>query len=195
MNYTEQNTWPPKHKWPLNEFDDEPCSALNANYPSAEVFRSVLEADLEDQVKRGWAFRTTLEAAQGEYDLVSIAPLSVIQEAEDKFRTLYDGSNRVRVNHRIKVLDEVQLPSALDLQRVVTADPCFRIPSIALVLGVGIAHQNVPVSKHDWGLLACSTCEKPELSMLTRLGHVCVWVLRVSVWVGTLNLSVTTVAL
>ena len=91
--------WPSKHKWPLNDFEDEPGSSLNANYPSAEAFRDQLVADLEAQIDRGWAFRITLGEAQKDFDLVSVAPLSVIQEGEEKFRTLYDESKRVRVNH------------------------------------------------------------------------------------------------
>ena len=98
-------------------------SELNGNYPSAKVYHAELLADLEEQQKRGWIVPMTLSEALNRFDLVSVAPMSVLKEQEDKFRVLYDGSNKVRVNHRIKVVDSEQLPSALDVQAVFTSDP------------------------------------------------------------------------
>ena len=47
--------WPPKAKWPLGPFGEDPVTELNVNYPSVQVHRAALLLELEDQIARGWA--------------------------------------------------------------------------------------------------------------------------------------------
>ena len=155
--------WPPKRKWPLCEFGAEDVvSELNSNYPSAVVHREVLLAELEDQLKRGWAVETTLGAAQAKYGTVSISPLAIIEERGGKYRTLFDATRKVQVNHRIRVRDGEQCPSALDIQACVSADNLLVRPVLALVVDIEKAHQQVPLAEEDWRHIACSPDPKPE---------------------------------
>ena len=70
--------WPPKTKWPLNEFGEDPVSELNANYPSVRLHREALLLEVQDQVERGWAVQTTLGEATKKFGAVSISSLSII---------------------------------------------------------------------------------------------------------------------
>jgi hypothetical protein len=70
--------WPPKTKWPLNEFGEDPVSELNANYPSVRLHREALLLEVQDQVEQGWAVQTTLGEASKKFGAVSISSLSII---------------------------------------------------------------------------------------------------------------------
>jgi hypothetical protein len=160
--------WPPKTKWALGGYGEAPVFEQNSNYPSAAVFRKELLEDLEDQEKRGWALPIMFGKAVEEYKDVYVASLAVIMEAKDKHRTLLDGSNRVQINHRIKVLDQEQCPSSLDVQGAVTGDHALKTPIISLVIDVEKAHQQVPIDERDWGLVGCSADPMPADPMLKR---------------------------
>ena len=153
--------WPAKSKWPLGEFDEEPVSELNSNYPSAKLHREALLAELKQQEEWGWMIPMTLGAAQARFGVVSVAPLAVIEEKAGKTRTLHDASNSVRVNHRIKVLDGEQCPSALDVQAAFTSDEELTGPIMALVVDIEKAHRRVPLAEEDWGHVACSATDMP----------------------------------
>ena len=148
--------WPSKKKWPLGEYGEDPVSELNANYPSAREHRVALLAELKEQEDRGWVLPMTLKAAQTRFGEVCVAPLAVIEEKSGQTRTLHDASNGVQVNHRIKVQDAEQCPSALDVQAAITACDSLYMPIISLVVDVSKAHRRVPLDQRDWGLVACS---------------------------------------
>ena len=153
--------WPSKAKWPLGEFDEEPVSELNSNYPSAKLHRQALLAELKQQEEWGWMVPMTLGEAQARFGVVSVAPLAVIEEKAGKTRTLHDASNSVRINHRIKVQDGEQCPSALDVQAAFTADEGLSGPVLSLVVDIEKAHRRVPVAECDWGHLGCSATDLP----------------------------------
>lgn len=154
--------WPPKGRWPLEEFDAEVATQLNDNYPSVALHREVLMAEIRDQIEKGWAIETTLGDASKTYGDISIASLSVIQESEDKYRTLFDGTNRVRINHRIKVLDGELCPSGLDVQAAISEDAMLVQPLLGLVIDVEKAHQQIPTDPRDWGHVGFSTDPMPQ---------------------------------
>lgn len=153
--------WPPKSRWPLGEFGEDPVSPLNDNYPSAKILKEALEAELADQRARGWIVDFKLKDAQNRFGQISVAPLAIIEERGGKFRTLLDATNRVQINHRIKVLDSEQCPTALDVQAAISADTEVVLPVVALVVDVEKAHQQVPVHELDWGHVACSASDMP----------------------------------
>ena len=153
--------WPPKAKWPLNEFGTDPVTELNQNYPSAKTFHEQLLEDIADQKSRGWILETTLEEAQKRFGKVSVAALAVIEEKPGKTRTLLDGSNHVQINHRIRVQDGEMLPTALDVQAALSAERSLPSDLVGLVVDVEKAHQQVPVHELDWGHVAFSATDKP----------------------------------
>jgi hypothetical protein len=104
----------------------------------------------------------TLKAAREEFGPISVAPLAIIAEKGDKLRTLLDASNRVQINHRIRVADREMTPSALDVQAAITTDLDMCLPIVALVVDVEKAHQQVPIDRRDWGHVAFSAEEMPS---------------------------------
>jgi hypothetical protein len=153
--------WPPKSKWPLPDYGEDPIHHLNGNYPSAGAHKDDLVKELEDQVKRGWALPLTLKQARERFGEISVAPLAVIVEKGGKLRTLFDASNRVQVNNRITVLDAEQMPTALDVQAAFTADLGLALPILSLVVDIEKAHQQVPTAEVDWGHVACAVVPMP----------------------------------
>ena len=158
--------WPPKSKWPLGEFGEDPVSDLNTNYPSVKDHREELLLELADQQRRGWAISSTLKEATDKYGQVSVASLAVIMEKAGKLRTLFDGGNNFQINHRIKVQDAEQCPSALDVQAVVSADVELVRPIVVLVVDIEKAHQQIPVAEEDWRHIGCSADPMPTDSKL-----------------------------
>lgn len=154
--------WPPKGKWPLDDFESEPCTPINGNYPSVALHKDALLKEIDEQLSRGWVVATTLGEAQKRFGNVTIASLAVIQDAEDKFRTLYDGTNRVRLNHRIRVPDSELCPSALDIQAAISEDELLRQPILGLVIDIEKAHQNIPTCEEDWGHVGFSPDPMPN---------------------------------
>ena len=153
--------WPPKKKWPLPDYDPVVAIPLNSNYPSAAKYRDPLLAEIADQIKRGWMIPMTLGEARKKFGEVHVAAMAVIEEKPGKFRCLHDASNSVQINHRIKVVDGEQCPSALDIQAAVTWDKKLQKPILGLVIDVEKAHRRVPIDPRDWGYLACSTEPRP----------------------------------
>ena len=154
--------WPPKQRWPLGEFGEDPVVELNNNYPSAVQRRHILLDELKEQISRGWAVSMTLGEAKARFGEVSVAPLAVIEEKDGKTRTLYDASNRVQINHRIKVRDGEHCPSSLDVQAAISGDSSVIRPIVSIVVDAEKAHQQVPLSPLDWGWVAFSADPMPE---------------------------------
>ena len=154
--------WPPKTKWPLGEYGEDPVTELNDNYPSVKQHRAALLLEMQDQIKRGWAIPMKLKNAVDKYGPVSVASLAVLEEKPGKLRTLLDASNRVQINHRIHVVDAEVCPSALDVQGVTSADELLQPPILALVIDIEKAHQQVPVAEEDWRHVGCSADPMPS---------------------------------
>lgn len=85
--------WPAKTKWPLEPYEVVQATELNENYSSAKIYREELNAELANQVERGWMIPMTLKQAQEQFGPVSIAPMAVIMEQSGQSRTLHDATN------------------------------------------------------------------------------------------------------
>ena len=144
--------WLEKKKWPLEEFGFEEVSDLNANYPSAKLHRDALLKEMEAQKELGWILPMSFSAAQARFGLVSVASLAVIEEAPGKHMVIHDGTNNCQVNNRIKVRDQEECPSALDVQACVSGDTSLQMPVLCFVLDIEKAHRRVPVCEAEWGL-------------------------------------------
>ena len=160
-----ERVWPPKTRWPLGEYGEDPVTELCNNYPSAKLHHAALLEELQKQVDRGWLLPMTLGEARKRFGTVSVAPLAIIEEKAGQFRTLHDATNGVQVNHRITVLDAEQCPSSLDVQAAMTTDSWITMPLVSLVVDVAKAHRRVPIAEEDWGHLACSATEKPSTGL------------------------------
>ena len=50
---------------------------------------------------------------------LTVAALGALEKTEDVFRVIYDASNTVRLNHRIRVQDQCRMPVWQDIARYV----------------------------------------------------------------------------
>ena len=153
--------WPPKAKWKLPDYIETEHQALCDNYPSAEDFKDALELDVEEQVATGWMLRMTYGEARRRFKEVDIAALAVVEDKPGKTRVIHDASNKVLVNHRIKVMDAELCPTALDVQAAVRGDDQLRPPILSLVADISKAHRRIPIREEDWGYMACAVEKRP----------------------------------
>ena len=82
----------------------------------------------------------------------------------DEWRIVYDATHGVNLNHRIRVRDQVRMPTWQDLARIMEeAKEDGHGVHFALKYDVSKAHRRVPVIEEEWGLLACrATAEVPK---------------------------------
>jgi hypothetical protein len=120
--------------------------------------------EVEEQTALGWMVPTTLGQAMKDFKEVDVAALAVVEDKPGKTRVIHDASNRVQVNHRIKVQDAEMCPTALDVQAAVRNDTWLKPPIFALVADISKAHRRIPIKKEDWGYMACAVQKRPEHS-------------------------------
>jgi hypothetical protein len=122
--------------------------------------------DIDWQIEQGWMIRYKLGQAQARFPEVCVASLAVVEDKPGQTRVIHDGSNKVQMNHRIKVQDAEQCPSALDPQTAVREDEELSGPILSLVADVSKAHRRIPVHEQDWGRMACSIKPRPPEASL-----------------------------
>ena len=70
-------------------------------------------------------------------------------------RVLFDGSNGIPVNRRIRLRDQERAPVASDLKRCMRVKARTGEQTFSLTADVAEAHRQVPVDRRDWHLLGC----------------------------------------
>ena len=70
-------------------------------------------------------------------------------------RVLFDGSNGMLVNRRIRLRDQERAPVASDLKRCMREKARRVEQTFSLTADVAEAHREVPVDRRDWHLLGC----------------------------------------
>eukprot|EP00971_Amphidinium_carterae_P346332 6487712-Amphidinium_carterae.2 len=149
--------WSPKRAWGVSETPQDLFLALNENYPSAAEHLAHLETEVAAQMDKGWVVQMTLAEASAKFPEVRVAAIAVTEES-NKYRTLFDATHHVHVNHHIKVLDQELFPDARDVRCAVQAAHSERpdrvAPWLALVIDGKSAHRQIPVAEADWGLQA-----------------------------------------
>ena len=100
-----------KTKWRLDLGRDQSGFVDLANYQSAKSAAARIKEKFQADQARGRMQVMSLKAAKGKWGKdPSIASLAEIQEAEDKWRTLYDGTHGVETNNFIHMQDQLSLP-------------------------------------------------------------------------------------
>ena len=85
---------------------------------------------------------------------LTIAALGVVEE-KDKIRVVHDGSNRVHVNRKIRVLDQIRCPSAGELRTILQEKLSAGTRVFSLQGDISKAHRRIKVRESDWGFQAC----------------------------------------
>ena len=71
-------------------------------------------------------------------------------------RVVHDGTHGTNVNGRIRVKDQVRLPGAGELERILVERRAAGARGVAVVGDAHKAHRRVKVREEDWGYMACS---------------------------------------
>jgi hypothetical protein len=156
-----------KTKWSLPELEpedlfDEGTRWAN-NYPSARAIPGILAKQFEEEIAEGCMLKMTLGEARRRWGRkLTVAALGAIEKTEDVFRVIYDASNTVKVNHRIRVQDQVRMPVWQDIARYVEDVASFRGARFAMAFDIRRAHRQIPIQEEDWGYLACRLDNTPE---------------------------------
>ena len=152
-----------KIKWALPELgeDDGTCTWAD-NYHSARAIGATLKKQFDQEVEQGHMVRMSVREAKGRWgDKLTIAALGAVEKPDDSFRIIYDASNKVHVNHRIRVQDQVRMPVWQDVAKYLEVFAAQAQVRFCLTFDVSQAHRQVPIRDEDWGYLACRAEEGP----------------------------------
>ena len=157
-----------KRKWRLLDQDD-PTAYLESeivgdpmwrqNYSSIEEHVSRVLAVLDGQSSRAQALKMSESEACLRYPHVVVAFLGAMRKEKPggliSARVLFDGSNGIPVNRRIRIRHPERSPVASDLKRFTQEKARRGEQTFSLTAHVTEAHRQVPVDKGDWHLLGC----------------------------------------
>ena len=153
------------------------------NYTSAVDHKQKLLEDFEAQRKLGMFHTTSLAEAREEFGSnLHIAALAMLEQGEDSFRTVHDGTHGVAVNPRSKVRDQHTSPLGCDLEAVMCYEKTFGF-LLSLVFDISKAHRRLSVLRKDWGLQACKPDALLDMIWLNTVGTFGIG--SISYWWGT----------
>ena len=179
--------FPAKTKWSLKEQLEWAGAseaarrfkgAFRQNYESAVGFADQVEAVLERQVLSGQILALEEADARQRYgDRLAVASLSALKKGDDdegniEARVLHDGTNGVKVNKFILVLDSGISPTAQDEKACRRLQAAMGVPHCGLTADVEGAHRVIFVRPEDWPLQACQVSPggKIHLNMVGTFG-------------------------
>ena len=139
-----------KGKWKLPE-DAGPGVDMCDNYKSVGPHIEQVKVLFREEAALGWMEEYTEELAREKFgDRLAIAALGVVEE-KDKIRVVHDGSNKVHVNHRIRVRDQFRCPGAGDIRTILKERVSTGAKSFGILGDVSKAHRRIKVREQDWG--------------------------------------------
>ena len=159
-----------KTKWSLPGLDPDDALDEGArwalNYPSARSIPAVLAKQFEEEIKHKCMMKMSLGEARRRWGpKLTIAALGAIEKSEDVFRVIFDASNTVKVNHRIRVRDQVRMPVWQDVARYLEDVSGFQGVRFAMAFDISRAHRQIPIREEDWGYLACRLDDRAEAEL------------------------------
>ena len=157
-----------KTKWPLEPEEAETAEHWgDGNYESAVLHLDDIRRQIVEDVAAGAAVRMTVAAAKKKYgDRLTISGLGAVlmEPGSEVVRVLYDGTNGVHSNNRIRGRDRARCPMIEDLEALLreVEDAGDGEMHFVIVYDIAKAHRLVPVREEDWGLQAFQLTGKPE---------------------------------
>ncbi len=129
------------------------------NYLSTEPHLEEVERQLEELVSNGKAMKLSEEAARRRWPGAVPASLGALEkvgaEGQVTIRLLFDGSQGVDVNKRIRQRDQYRGPSAPDLKRYLRGIADTGRRAVTLTADVEDAHRLVNIRAQDWRHQIC----------------------------------------
>ena len=121
----------------------ENVPAVRKQFVAEAALGMMVCLDLED-AKREWA------------ENLHVASLAALAKADDSCRILHDGTHGVKVNPRIRVRDQIRMPSVAEQKVILQEVADTQLSRFALKGDVSKAHRRVRVRRQDWGAQACA---------------------------------------
>jgi len=164
--YEEQTSW---------RLQDDPLASVScwaSNYGSALEFQSHIREHFAEEVAEGLMEQVDRESATSRFGKhLSVAALAVlVDEVTDKKRIIHDGSNKVRVNHRIKSLDKIRMPGPKEKFALLKSLEDHRDIAIAVLGDVSKAHRRFKHCVEELGYLACQISEDDPFIFINKVG-------------------------
>ena len=99
------------------------------------------------------------------------AAQGAIEKSDESFRIVHDAAHGVNVHTKLKMRDQVRMPTAGDGRAVMELCSSER-PGVhfALQADVSKAHRRYLHKKSEWGLLACKTEQNSDRIWLNKVG-------------------------
>eukprot|EP00438_Fugacium_kawagutii_P020823 Skav200760 [mRNA] locus=scaffold2001:111991:116283:- [translate_table: standard] len=159
-------------KWPLEGLGLEEPMLEKVNYISAEVHSEHLVEHLEQEVAEGLMDKMREEDFVREFgENRAVAALAVLVEDDmGKKRVIHDGSHGVQVNHRIKCLDKVRMPSAREKRTLLEEFHEEKAVVVSLVGDVEKAHRRIKYRRREQGFLGCRCAASEGFVYVNKVG-------------------------
>ena len=170
----------PKRRWRLQE-QANAQDYLDGSIDEETTWRKNY-ASVEGQAARGQVLILSEREAKQKYPGLVIASLGA--QRKDKpdevvtARVLFDGTNGIPVNKRIRIRDQERGPVASDLKRVMREKSKIGQKTFALTADITEAHRQVPIAEEDWHLLGCQVVPGGEV-YINKVGTL-VWLARLT---------------
>ena len=127
----------------------------------------VIEAKVSEDLAEGRMIKTSYAEAKTKYgENLLIGALGLVEEGQDKFRLIHDGTHKVLINNRIHARDMLPCPIVYDIAAEMAAVEDQAEAHLAIVWDFKSAHRLIQVDPQDW---ACRLALWPILGM----GHRC----------------------
>lgn len=150
-----------KRKWALSEEEGGSRKEWNENYASAKEYADVACEKIEGDAAKGRIIYRYLSEAREEYGPnLAVGALGIVEEGPKKYRLIHDGTHVIKINHMIRVRDQVATPVSGDIKAVQTevsddVEAQGPILRFSLTGDMADAHRTVAVREEDWGFQAC----------------------------------------
>ena len=102
-----------KQHWLCYEHIQEEAG-VRENYITAKEHRDVVQKQFESEAELGAMEETNFAQAEKELGKIGIASLGALEKSDGSFRVIHDATHGLAVNAKIKVLDQVLSPTAID---------------------------------------------------------------------------------
>ena len=159
-------------KWALDPEDGEEAFLESPNYLSAGEHGDHLQRHFDAEVEEGLMEVMSDEAFITEFGANrAVAALAVLVEDEQgKKRIIHDGSNKVKVNHRIRCRDKIRMPGAREKRCLVEQYREEAAVALSLVGDFEKAHRRFKYQRKEQGFLACRAKEGSGQVYVNRVG-------------------------
>ena len=157
-----------KTKWPLEPDEAETAEYWgDGNYESAVLHMEDIRSQIVEDVTAGAAVRMSVAAAKRKYGnrlTISCLAAVLMEPGTEVVRILYDGTNGVHTNNRIRVRDRARCPMIEDLEALLreVEDAGDGEQHFVIVYDISKTHRLVPVREADWGHQAFRLTGRPE---------------------------------